>query len=108
MNTNNTSQEIGDDINIRKIHRRTSCGGAWVTGTLNGHKFQALVFAEHAECASYELRDSRISKLFVQRISDRKTVINFDRGWDVRPADTTAQAIVDFLVAGLADYIYHD
>jgi hypothetical protein len=54
------------------------------------------------------LDDSRISKLWLQRISDKTTVVNFDRGWDVQPADATAQAIVDFLTAGLADYIYHD
>jgi len=33
-------------------------------------------------------------------------VVNFDRGWDIRPADATAAAIVDFLAAGLADLTY--
>ena len=55
----------------------------------------------------YELDDSRISKIWVQRLSDGATVANFDRGWDIRPTTKTAQAIVDFLAAGLADHIYN-
>jgi hypothetical protein len=110
MNTNdqNTNGEMGDDLEITKTTRRASGGGTWVIGTIAGHKFNALVFPENAEIADYELDDSRISKLWLQRISDKTTVVNFDRGWDVQPADATAQAIVDFLTAGLADYIYHD
>ena len=107
-NRKKTNREIGDDFTITKINRRTSSGGAWVTGTIAGHKFNALVFAEHAVCPSYELDDSRISKLWLQRISDGKTVVNFDRGWDVEPTDNTAKAIVDFLTTGLADCIYHE
>jgi hypothetical protein len=59
------------------------------------------------ECAGYELEDSRISKLWIQRIADKTTVVNFDRGWDIRPETKIAQAIVSFLAAGLADYVYH-
>ena len=33
-------------------------------------------------------------------------VLNFDRGWDIEPANDTVWAIVDFLAAGLADTIY--
>ena len=98
--------DIGEDLVITKGPRRAYCGGRWVSGRLNGHRFEALVFAEHAECASYELDDSRISKLWVQRIADRATVANFDRGWDIRPTDKTAEQIVDFLAAGIADHVY--
>jgi hypothetical protein len=49
---------------------------------------------------------SRISKLWVKRLSDGKVVCNFDRGWDIRPTDATATAIVDFLAAGLAEHTY--
>ena len=61
---------------------------------------------EHAECADYELGDSKISKLWIQRLADKQTVLNFDRGWDVRPATQIAQQIMDFLAAGLADHTY--
>jgi hypothetical protein len=104
-NANRTS-EIGDDLRITKTTRRAAGAGSWVIGTIAGHKFNALVFAEHAECPDYELEDSRISKIWVQRLSDKATVANFDRGWDVRPTTKEAQAIVDFLAAGLAEHVF--
>ena len=98
--------DLGDDLNITKTTRRTSGGGAWVSGTLHGHRFDALVFPEHAEVAEYELGDSRISKLWVQRLADKQTVFSWDRGLDIAAVNDTAQAIVDFLAAGLADHVY--
>ena len=76
-------------------------------GTIAGHRFDALVFPEHAECPDYELGDSRISKLWLQWLADTTTVVNFDRGWDIRPTTKIAEAIVDFLAAGLAEHVYH-
>jgi hypothetical protein len=107
--------EIGDDLRITKTTRRAAGGGTWVIGTIAGHRFDALVFAAHADCPEYELDQSRISKLWLARISDRHTkfgidfttVANFDRGWDLRPTTETAKAIVDFLAAGLAEHVYH-
>lgn len=99
--------DIGDDLVIVRRSRRTGVPGTWAKGTLNGHRFEALVFSEHAESPDYELDDSRISKLWVQSLGDHKVVASFDRGWDIRPATKVAQAIVDFLAAGLADHIYH-
>ena len=98
--------DIGADLRITKTTRRAAGAGTWVIGTLNGHRFDALVFAEHAECPDYELGDSRISKLWLQSLADRKVVANFDRGWDIRPTTKVAQAIVDFLAAGLAEHGY--
>jgi hypothetical protein len=92
--------EIGDDLTITKMTRRAAGAGTLVCGHLNGHRFDALVFPEHAESPDYELADSRISKLWVQRLADKATVANFDRGWDVQPATDEASAIVDFLAAG--------
>ena len=107
-NNHNTNREIGDDLQITKTTRRAAGGGTWVIGTVNGHLFNALVFPSHAEYEGYELGDSRISKLWLQRISDKREVVNFDRGWDVRPQTKEAQAIVNFLAAGLAECIYHE
>ena len=112
MKTNETKNndanafEIGDDLRITKTTRRAAAAGTWVIGTIAGHKFNALVFPEHAECEEYELGESRISKLWLQTLADRQTAANFDRGWDIKPANDTAWAIVDFLAAGLADTIY--
>jgi hypothetical protein len=100
--------EIGDDLVIAKKTRRAAGTGTWVVGTLNGHRFDALVFGAHADCPDYELGDSRISKLWLKSLVDHRVVANFDRGWDVRPLNKTARAIVDFLAAGLAESIYHN
>jgi hypothetical protein len=107
MTTNETPNlDIGDDLAITKITRRAAGTGTWVCGRLNGHRFDALVFPEHAENPEWELQDSRISKLWVQRLADHRTVFNWDRGPDVPAADETAQTNVEFLVAGIADHVY--
>jgi hypothetical protein len=98
--------DIGDDLTFTKTTRRASGGGTWVCGTLSGHRFEALVFRDHAEFEGCELGESRISKLWLQRLADRQTVANFDRDWDVRPTTDEASTIVDFLAAGLAEHTY--
>ena len=106
MNATNDDLDVGDDLEITKITRRYSGAGTWVCGTLNGHRFSALVFPEHAENPEWEIGDSRISKLWIQRLADRRQVFNWDRGADVPAADQTVACIVDFLAGGLADYVY--
>ena len=108
MNPPNDDLDVGHDLEITKTTRRASGGGTWVCGILCGHRFDALVFPEHADNPEWEIGDSRISKLFVQRLADKRTVFNWDRGADVPAADATTQAIVDFLAGGLADHIYAD
>ena len=104
--TNHDEFDLGYDFEITKTTRRAAGAGTWVCGTLNGHRFDALVFPEHAENPEYEIDDSRISKLWVQRVADKKTVFNWDRGMDIPAATDEAQAIVEFLGVGLADLIY--
>ena len=93
-------------LRIKKTDRRHSVGGTWVTGTIAGHFFEALVFPKHAECETYELGDSRISKLYMRRSADRQTVANFDRGWDIQPTNDVARELVDLLAAGLAELVF--
>ena len=102
--TTQTHDELGDDFKITKVTRRAAGSGTWVRGTIDGHRFEALVFPEHAEQAVFELVDSRISKIWIAQLSNGTTVCNFDRGWDVRPTTTKAQQILDFLAAGLAEH----
>jgi hypothetical protein len=99
------TEELGDDLKIATVKPR-DWGGTWVIGTIAGHKFEALVFPEHAEAEGYELGDSRISKLWVQRLADKTTTFNFDRGLDMDAKDEATQAIVAFLCAGLADHVF--
>ena len=98
--------DVGHDLNITKTTRRASGGGTWVSGTLSGHRFEALVFPEHADNPKWEIGDSRISKLWIQRLADKREVFNWDRGPDRTAIDDTALQIVDFLAGGLADHIY--
>jgi hypothetical protein len=104
--TNPDDLDLGFDLEITKVTRRASGSGTWVCGTLHGHRFDALVFPEHAENPEWEIGDSRISKLWVQRIADKQQVFNWDRGADVPTADHVVACIVDFLADGLADHIY--
>jgi hypothetical protein len=99
--------DLGDDLEISRVQRQMHGGtGTWVSGTLHGHRFEALVFPEHAECADWEMGDSRISKLLIRRIADKQIVFNWDRGMDIAAADGLVGSIVDFLCAGLADHTY--
>ena len=106
MNANDQRPEIGSDFMILKTIRQTSGAESFVIGRLNGHHFDAIVFAEHPKYPDFELGDSRITKLWLQRMADKATVASFNRSWDMRPATDIAQAIVDFLAANLAKHIY--
>src|SRR5271169_130330 len=102
----NEHESSSGDLAIRKLTRRAAGVGTWVRGRLWGHRFEALVFPQHADCPDWELADSRISKLWVQRLDDRMTVFNWDRGPDQPAADAVVQAVVDLLTARLAALVY--
>lgn len=98
--------DLGRDLVFTAQSRRAAGGGIWVCGKIHGHRFEALAFPEHAEVPEYELGDSRISKLWLQRLADKVTVFNWDRGQDIPAADSVVAAIVDFLCGGLAEHTY--
>jgi hypothetical protein len=99
------TSDIGDDLQISEITPRKSAGGIWVTGSLNGHRFEALVFNDHADHPENEMGLSRIAKFRLRRESDQKEVCHFDRGWNLEPATDEAIAIANFLAAGLAEVV---
>jgi hypothetical protein len=107
MNATDDDLDVGFDLEITKVTRQSAGAGTWVCGTTSGHRFEALVFPEHAADPEWEIGDSRISKLFIRRLADKRIVFNWDRGADVPAADELTGAIVDFLAGGLADHIYH-
>ena len=92
-NHNNDDLDLGHDLMMTKTTRRLAGAGTWVCGTIHGHRFDALVFPEHAENPEWEIGESRISKLWLQRRDDKVTVYNWDRGQDQAPADKTAAAM---------------
>ena len=104
--TNHDDLDVGHDFEIKKVTRQAAGAGTWASGTMSGHRFDALVFPEHAANPDWEIGESRISKLWIQRLADKQTTFNWDRGADVNAIDETTQAIVDFLAGGLADHIY--
>jgi len=109
MNQDTTSHDAFDfELKFTRIKNRASWGGGtWVSGTIDDeYRFDALVFAEHAENPEWELGDSRISKLWISRFSNKETSFNWDRGLDIPAPNKKVQAVVDFLCAGLADAIY--
>lgn len=106
MNANDNEIDLADDLEIERPAKRDDARGTWVSGSLNGHVFQALVFPEHAENPDYEYEQSQISKLWVRRIADREVVFNFDRGMDIDAKDELTKRIVDFLAAGLAEHTF--
>lgn len=89
---------------ITAVERQPGGGaGVWVKGRVAGHRFEGLAFPGHADQPEHGLGRSRLSKLWVQRLSDRAVVFSWDRGADVPAVDAAATAVVDFLAAGLAD-----
>ena len=95
-----------EGFRITKQSRRPAAPGTWVEGRIGGHEFEALVFPAHADNPDWELGSSRISKLCLRRVRGRKVVLNFDRGWDLRPVDARAEAAAAELCAGLAELLF--
>lgn len=75
------------DLTITKIsNRNRAVGGSWVQGRINNeYRFDALVFADHAESEDYELGRSKISKLWIERLVDRRVMFNFDKAPATKP-----------------------
>jgi hypothetical protein len=95
--------DLVESLQITSIKPRPANMGAWIKGTIAGYRFEALAFAEHAHDPSYELGTSRLSKLWMQRLADRKQVYRWDRGDEVASNDSQVIALVTFLATGLAD-----
>ena len=70
----------------------------WTLGraTVNGktYKIQMVRFDEPSQ---YGIRRGHISKLWVSE-TDHEAIINYDRGWDVRPKTETAKAILAAII----------
>jgi len=71
----NDNLDVGHDLEFTKITRQAAGAGTWICGTMSEHRFDALVFPEHAADPEWEIGDSRISKLWVQRLADRSAMV---------------------------------
>jgi hypothetical protein len=98
--------DLAADLIITRTTRQGAGFGTWVCGRILGHRFEALVFCAHAQNPQWEIGQSRISKLWVERRADRFTVFNWDRGMDLEPINPVARAIVEYLVSTLSARLY--
>lgn len=76
----------------REITRRTVKGmGLWQEGTVKvGGSWYRYWVKAYDEPSEYGIDGGRISKLTIKRQDE--IVVNYDRGWDVEPADEGTQA----------------
>lgn len=106
-------EDVSWDMEIKSVKKRAFAfgddGAKWVSGTMSGYEFSALVFPMPAENRAWEVGGtSRISKLEIKKIGagwDESTY-RWDRGLDRAPTDKVTAAIVGFLCEGLAEHIF--
>lgn len=65
----------------------------WTKGTIDGYDFWIKYFEEGSE---FGINNGRISKLSIRK--NGKEYANYDRGWDIRPADKGAKAVCQELL----------
>lgn len=58
-------------------------------------KFECQV-KHYEEPSQYGIKDGRISKLAIRR--GYEWVLNYDRGWDIRPKDEATKAVYEALL----------
>lgn len=83
-------------IQIFKIERHGG-GGAWITGVAKGDiriKVAILVFTEGSQ---FGINKGKVSKLWLFDRKSKKTLANYDRGWDVKPDKSVAKWVTDLV-----------
>ena len=65
----------------------------WTKGNVNGYQFCIKHFEEGSE---FGIEGGRISKLTITK--DGKTAANYDRGWDILPANKAAREVYEALL----------
>jgi len=66
------------------------------SATVSGKTF-GIQLVRFDEPSQYGIRHGRISKLYVAD-ADHNAVINYDRGWDVRPKTAETKALLTAIV----------
>ncbi len=65
----------------------------WTTGKLDGYDYQ---IKHYSEGSVFGIDEGKISKLHISK--NGRTVVNYDRGWDVEPVDSEARAVCEALL----------
>jgi len=88
---------VNDNKMMLKITSDTRNRDYWIKGVgNNGITFSAKIFDEGSELG---IDNGRISKLDIR--VDNKTIVNFDRGWDVGPKSPEQKVIYTAIVSKL-------
>ena len=97
MKTKTTTKTTTAKLNVNIVHGGRN-ENAWThgTATVNGavYTFDVKHFDEGSD---WGLKGGRISKLSIG--NDEGYLVNFDRGWDLRPQTPETKAILKALVA---------
>lgn len=75
----------------------------WVDGTIDGFRFQAKIFDEGSR---FGINEGRVSKLSIWDESKRQacrniftaSIVNYDRGWDIKPKKKADLDILDAVI----------
>ena len=79
------------------IDRSSSTDGyGWRSGSYGNYTFQAKIYPTNKDNV-HGINEGPVSKLTV--FHNRKTILNYDRGWDLRPKEQHHKAVKDILDA---------
>lgn len=78
----------------------------FVRGLISGHLYEAIVWPEHLVNRDEELGDSKITKLWICRNNDNKTVFMFDKGRSIEDIDDNTVSIAKELCAKLSSLVF--
>jgi len=78
-------EQLKEKINAMTFYTKSFIpkGNNWYEGRVDGYKVYAKVYQKPSE---YGIDNGRISKLIIKD-SNNNTIANYDRGWDIKPAD---------------------
>jgi len=68
--------DLGHDLEITKTTRRASGSGTWISWTLSGHRFEALVFPEHADNPNGRSATAASRSSGFSGLADKREVFN--------------------------------
>lgn len=77
-------------------------GGNWISGKIGNLHFQAKVYEKGSQ---FGINAGNVSKLTVWP-EYGPAIINYDRGWDIKPKNAKEEKIVD-TVLGYCKHIYN-
>jgi hypothetical protein len=80
-------------IYVYDINAKVEVRDMWVEGKINGFDY----FVKHyKEGSMFGIKEGKISKLLIRK--ELKTLVNYDRGWDVEPKETEVMAVYEKLL----------